>query len=231
VARTRSGGIGINILASSVNGSDDRTDTDRWGAAAQAERLRLTMYDTFDGSQDKYKAMRDSGASVSFCNDISLLNNRTSTVLDPQEETSDTEQGSLLVDMGSNVTVLSSESVRILQLSDETLDVNVLGDHEMENLEIGSAGGGGVVLGNREHPGQSVISSIQVEDNGIHINDRSTNHGGNQCITTYEGYVIPLNCVQGLMYMDIRPFTDDEAKTLPRVPLHKRHLMGPHKIR
>ena len=30
-------------------------------------------------------------------------------------------------------------------------------------------------------------------------------------------YVIPLNCVQGLMYMDIRPFTDDEAKTLPRI--------------
>ena len=97
----------------------------------------------------------------------------------------------------------------------------------MESLKIGSAGGvvttqsGDILAVFNEIAyrvtGKSVISSIQVEDNGIHIDDKSTNHGGNQCITTYEGYVIPLNCVQGLMYMDIRPFTDDEAKTLPRV--------------
>ena len=123
-------------------GSTASTDTDRWGAEAQAEHLRFTMYDTFDGSQDKNKAMCDPGASVSFCNDISLLNNRTSTVFDPQEKAYDTKQGSpALVDRGSNVTVLSSESVRILHLGDETLYVNVLGDHEMENLKIGSAGG------------------------------------------------------------------------------------------
>ena len=29
------------------------------------------------------------------------------------------------------------------------------------------------------------------------------------------GYIIPLKCVQGLMYMDIRPFTDDETEKLP----------------
>ena len=216
------------VSTSSVNGSDDMTDTDRWGAAIQTEHKRLAMYDTFGGSQDKYKAIRDSGANISFCNDISLFNNRTSTVtvLDPQEKTSATGETSL-VDRGVNVTVLSSESVRILHLSDETLDVNVLGDHEMENLKIGSAGGvvttqSGEILAVFNEiayraTGKSVISSIKVEDNGIHIDDRSTNHGGNQCITTYEGYVIPLDCVQGLMYMDIRPFTDDEAKTLPRV--------------
>ena len=201
------------------------------------------MYDTFDGSQDKYKAMCDTGASASLCNDIPLLNDRTSTVFDPQEETSGTEQGSpqeetspgaeqgnpLLVDRGSNITVLSGASLRILHLGDKTLNVDILGDHEMENLKIGSVGGvatsqwGDILVVFNEiayrGAGQSVISSIQVEDNGIHINDKSTNHGGNQCITTCEGHVIPLNCVQGLMYMDIRPFTDDEARTLPRVLL------------
>ena len=207
--------------------STTSSDTDRWGAATQAEHLRLKMNGTFDESQDKYEVMTDSGASLSLCNDVSLLNNRTSTALDPQEKTSNAEQGSPLVDRGSNVTVLSSESVRILHLSDETLNVNVLGDHEIENLKIGSAAGvvttqsGDILAVFNEiayrTTGQSVISSIQVEDNGIHIDDRSTNHGGNQCITTQEGYVIPLNCVQGLMYMDTRPFTDDEAKTLPRV--------------
>ena len=34
-----------------------------------------------------------------------------------------------------------------------------------------------------------------------------------------EGYIIPLKCVQGLIYMDIRPFTDGEAEKLPIVHL------------
>jgi hypothetical protein len=97
----------------------------------------------------------------------------------------------------------------------------------MENLRIGSVGGvvttrsGNVLVVFNEiayrGSGLSVMSCIQVEDSGVHIDDKSTNHGGNQCITTFEGYIIPLNCIQGLMYMDIRPFTDDEAETLPRV--------------
>jgi hypothetical protein len=245
--------LSANMMSISGSGNDEKRDinagsedmgvgntADRWGAAAQAEILRLTMYGTFDGSQDKYKAMCDTGANASFCNDIPLLSDRTSTVFDPQEETSGTEQGSpqeetsgteqripVLVDRGSNITALSGDSVRILHLSDETLNVDVLGDHEMENLKIGSVGGvvatqlGDILVIFNEiayrEAGLSVLSSIQVEDNGIHIDDKSTNHGGNQCITTYEGYVIPLDCVQGLMYMDIRPFTDDEARTLPRV--------------
>jgi len=184
-------------------------------------------------------SMCDTGASASFCNDIPLLNDRPGTVFDPQEETSDTEQGSpqaettrtdqgipLMADRGSNVCVLSGDNVRILYLSGETLKVDVLGDQEMENLRIGSVGGvvttrsGNVLVVFNEiayrGSGLSVMSCIQVEDIGIHIDDKSTNHGGNQCITTFEGYVIPLNCIQGLMYMDIRPFTDDEAETLPK---------------
>ena len=133
------------VSTSSVNKSNDMTDTDRWGAAVQTEHKRLAMYDTSDGSQDKYKAIRDSGANISFCNDISLFNNRTSIVtfpnctLDPQEKTSDTE-GKCLIDRGANDTVFSSESVRVLHLSDETLDVTVLGGHEMEDLKIGAGG-------------------------------------------------------------------------------------------
>ena len=74
--------------------------------------------------------------------------------------------------------------------------------------------------------GKSIISSIQVEDNGTRVDNRSTNHGGSQCITTYEGYMITLNYVQGLMYMDIRPFTNDKAKTLPIVHLTRYQSGG-----
>jgi len=243
----------VNMLAISSNGNGEKEDNntgsadngvsntaDEWRVAAQAEFSRLMMYDTLDAPQDEYKTVCDTGANASFCNDIPLLNDRPSTVFDPQEETSDTEQGSpqaettrtdqgipLMADRGSNVCVLSGDNVRILHLSGETLKVDVLGDQEMENLRIGSVGGvvttrsGNVLVVFNEiayrGSGLSVMSCIQVEDSGVHIDDKSTNHGGNQCITTLEGHVIPLNCIQGLMYMDIRPFTDDEAETLPRV--------------
>ena len=32
-----------------------------------------------------------------------------------------------------------------------------------------------------------------------------------------KGYIIPLDCIQGLMYVKIRPFTDEEAGQLPAV--------------
>ena len=100
----------------------------------------------------------------------------------------------------------------------------------MEDLRIGSVGGvvptqKGEILAVFDQcayrptlTGKSIISCIriQVEDYGNHVDDRNTNHGGSQCIiTTPGGYIIPLKCVQGLMYMDIRPFTDDETEKLP----------------
>ena len=69
---------------------------------------RLVMYDTSDGSQDKYKAIRDSGANISFCNDISLFSNRTRIVTfpnctpDPQEKISATG-GKCLIDRGAKI--------------------------------------------------------------------------------------------------------------------------------
>ena len=40
-----------------------------------------------------------------------------------------------------------------------------------------------------------------------------------QCITTNDGYVIPLNIKSGLPYMPMRPYTDSEWDTLPHVIL------------
>jgi len=38
---------------------------------------------------------------------------------------------------------------------------------------------------------------------------------------TPKGYVLPLDCIEGLMYLKIRPFTDEEAKKLPVVFLSR----------
>ena len=110
----------------------------------------------------------------------------------------DTGPRKCLVDRGANGIIFGGEDVRVVSLSDRTLDVTVLGGHEMEDLRIGSLVGGvvptqkGEILAvfdqwcaYRPTPtGKSIISCIriQVEDYSNHVDDRNTNHGGSQCI-------------------------------------------------
>ena len=52
------------------------------------------------------------------------------------------------------------------------------------------------------------------------MNDRSVKvQGGLQCILTLEGYVIPINIIDGLPYIKMRPYTDAEWDDLPHVIL------------
>ena len=136
--------------------------------------------------------------------------------------------GMCLWDRGANG-VICGDDVRVISMSDNTLNVTGIDNHEMRDLRIGTFGGvvstqmGDVIAIFNQcayHPtGRSIISCIQVEDNGICIDDRSISRGGKQCIATPEGYIIPLDCIQGLMYVKIRPYTDEEANQLPSVIL------------
>jgi hypothetical protein len=68
--------------------------------------------------------------------------------------------------------------------------------------------------------GRTIHSSIQLESFGNKVDDRSVKlKQGSQTITTLDGYVIPLNFINGLPYMPIRPYTDDECIKLPHVIL------------
>jgi len=49
------------------------------------------------------------------------------------------------------------------------------------------------------------------------VDDRSCKVGGTQCITTNDGYVFPMDIRDGLPYLTLRPFTDEEWETLPHV--------------
>ena len=51
------------------------------------------------------------------------------------------------------------------------------------------------------------------------MDDRSRKVGGQQCIRTIDGYVIPLDIINGLPYMKMCPNTDHEWNTLPHVIL------------
>ena len=75
--------------------------------------------------------------------------------------------------------------------------------------------------------GQTIHSSIQIEANKNIAHDKSVKVGGLQCIITNDAYVLPLNIVNGLPYLPMRPHTDEEWETLPHVPLTQDNEWNP----
>ena len=62
------------------------------------------------------------------------------------------------------------------------------------------------------------FSFFQIEQHGNEVNDKSLKiKGGKQCITTVDGYAIPLHIRGGLAYMDMHPPNDEELNDLPHV--------------
>src|SRR5687768_13958122 len=51
------------------------------------------------------------------------------------------------------------------------------------------------------------------------VYDKSVKVNGKQRSETSDGYIVPLNVWDGLLYMTIRPFTDHEEDILPHVVL------------
>jgi len=138
-----------------------------------------------------------------------------------------THSRGVLVDRGANGGMAGKE-LRIITRTDRRVDVSGIDNHEMTDLHIVSAGG--VVSTQRglaiaifhqyAHVpnGKTILSCVQSEAFGIHIDDRSSVLGrGQQTITTLEGFILPLNFINGLPYLPSRPFTDSEWNTLPHI--------------
>ena len=66
--------------------------------------------------------------------------------------------------------------------------------------------------------GRTIHSSGQMEwFKGNRVQDRSLLVGGCQTIKTLDGYVIPIDIINGLPYIQMQPNTDQEFKDLPHV--------------
>jgi hypothetical protein len=134
-----------------------------------------------------------------------------------------------LIDRGANGG-LAGEDVRIIERSDRTADVSGINDHTIRGLPIVTAAGvvsthiGPVCLIMHQYAyhgkGKTIHSSVQIEHHGNEVNDKSLKvKGGKQCISTLDGYAIPLQIRGGLAYMDMHPPSDDEINELPHVIL------------
>ena len=141
----------------------------------------------------------------------------------------DTVMRGALVDRGENGGI-AGDDLKIIATSDRKLDVSGIDNHELTGLKIVIAGG--VVTSQRDKivvifhqfayvpGGKTIILCPQLESFGIIIDNKSkVLKRGEQCITTLEGYVIPMNSINGLPYIPIRPFPNAEWNTLPHIIL------------
>ena len=109
------------------------------------------------------------------------------------------------------------------------VDVTGIDNHQLQALDIvdgiakttSNKGDVLILLRNYAYFGRqrTIHSSGQIEYFHNHVDDRSIKVGGTQCIRTVDGYVIPLDIVNGLPYLKMVRPTDQELKTLITIPL------------
>ena len=65
--------------------------------------------------------------------------------------------------------------------------------------------------------GKTIHSCVQLEAYKHSVDDKSIAVGGKQRIITPDGYAIPLHVRDGLVYMDMQPYTNEQFDTLPHI--------------
>ena len=120
--------------------------------------------------------------------------------------------------------------MRVIARTERSVDVCGIDNHELTGLKIVTAGG--VVKSNKGNiiviihqaahvpNGKTIISPPQAENFVTLVKDHSLKiRQGGQSITTLDGYVIPLSFINGLPYINVRPFTNAEWNSLIHVVL------------
>jgi hypothetical protein len=133
-----------------------------------------------------------------------------------------------LIDRGANGGI-AGDDVRVVEVSSTPRRVNVAGlaDASLKGIPIGTVGqyvetNKGPIIAIYHQmalylKGKSILSPPQMEHFKIKVSDVSMKVGGLQRIRTPEGYVIPIDIVNGLPEIRGRKYTDDEYDTLPHV--------------
>ena len=127
--------------------------------------------------------------------------------------------------------ILGNEGFHIIHTHSRTVDVSGIDNHEVTGLKMVDAAGlvhthkGDAIAIMRQYAyhgsHRTIHSSAQIEAFRNHVDDRSIKVGGRQCITTHDNFVIPLNIINGLAYMDMYPCTREqyESTELPHIIL------------
>lgn len=132
-----------------------------------------------------------------------------------------------LVDRGANGGILGIDARVTHIIPNREVDVTGIDNHEMNSLKIVNATAkvitqrGPVILILHQYAyhglSRTIHSSGQIEAHGNHVDDRSFKTGGKQCIRTLDGYIIPIDIINGLPYIKMVPNTDQDLLEYPSV--------------
>ena len=111
---------------------------------------------------------------------------------------------------------MAGSDVRIISCTDRRVNISGIDNHQVTDLKVVSCGGVnntncGLVIGIFHQyaympTNKTIHLSTQLEHFKNSVDDKSLKAGGKQHIWTPESFLIPLNIVNGLPYMRIRPY-------------------------
>ncbi len=132
-----------------------------------------------------------------------------------------------LVDRGSNGGVGGSDVTVLSFYADKHVDIVGLNDHMMNDIRLATVAGvvnsnvGPIIIVMHHYAytgkGATIHSSGQWEYYGAKVDDSSMVVGGTQCITLAGGIKIPLDIINGLPRLPLRPMTARDKKELPMI--------------
>ena len=133
------------------------------------------------------------------------------------------------MDRGANGGIIGNDA-RPFRKYQKRVDVTGIAQHQLVGLCICDAAAlsisnrGPVIIILQQYAysgkGRTIHSSGQLEKHGNKVDDRSIRIGGRQSIVTNDGYILPLDIINGLPYLPMsRDFTDKEWNELPHVVL------------
>ena len=144
-----------------------------------------------------------------------------------------------LVDRGANGGIIGNDA-KVIYTHQRVVDVTGIDNHELPSLKIVDASSkiltqkGPAIAIMRQYAyhgvGRTIHSCGQIEIYKNQIDDRSMKVGGRQCIKTIDGFIIPIDIINGLPYIKMDPHTDDEYATLPHVILTSGNDWDPRRL-
>ena len=138
-----------------------------------------------------------------------------------------------LIDRGANGGIAGRDTREVdPEATCKTIDLSGIDDHTVRNLRVSAFGAtvrttkGEVILIMNQYAGmpdgKTIHSCGQMEYHKTQVNDKSAKAVGdhyNACLVLNEGHLIPISFVNGLPYIRMRPYTDEEFRTLPHLHL------------
>ena len=145
-----------------------------------------------------------------------------------------------LLDRGANGGIAGEDCIVINRNTDHSIDVTGVDSHQVTNVPTGTVGAlietdRGDIIGIFHQyglllRGHTMHSCVQFESFNNDVDDRSIHNGGRQRIITPDGYVIPVDIREGLPFIRMRPYTEQESKDSPHVIMTSDEKWNPTTI-